>query len=166
MDVGRHPNIGLYTHSEVVEVKGKVGDFRVKILNKARYVNIEECTNCGDCSEVCPVVTPNEFEIGLGARKAIYTPFPQAVPSGYIRNAHDCLGTFPLACVKCAEVCQKNCINYDEIDEIIELKIGSIIVATGTDYYDPRKSSEYGYTRFENVVTSMEMERLLGESGD
>ncbi|OQX85485.1 hypothetical protein B6D60_07775, partial [candidate division KSB1 bacterium 4484_87] len=74
MDVGRHPNIQLLTNSEVAEVKGKAGDFRVKILQKARYVKIEDCTSCGECSKVCPIVVPNEYEIGLGARKAIYRP--------------------------------------------------------------------------------------------
>ena len=165
MDVGRHLNIELFTNSEVIEVKGEAGDFYVKILQKARYVNIEECTSCGDCAKVCPIVVPNEFEIGLGARKAIYTPFPQAVPSAYIRDADDCLGTFPLACSRCADACQKNAIDYDEQDKIIEVHVGSIIVTTGVDYYDPREASEFGYTRFENVVTSMELERILSASG-
>ena len=165
MDVGRHPNIKLFTNSEVLEVKGQAGDFRVKILRKARYVNIEECTSCGECAKVCPIVVPNEFEVGLGARKAIYRPFPQAVPNAYIRSAEDCLGTFPLACARCADVCEKNAINYDEQDEVIEVPVGSIIVATGVEYYDPREASEFGYTRFENVVTSMELERILSAGG-
>ncbi|OQX85129.1 hypothetical protein B6D60_08340, partial [candidate division KSB1 bacterium 4484_87] len=104
-------------------------------------------------------------EIGLGARKAIYRPFPQAVPSAYIRNAEDCLGTFPLACSKCADVCERNAIDYDDQDQIIEVRAGSIIVATGVDYYDPREASEFGYTRFENVVTSLELERILSSGG-
>ncbi len=165
MDVGRHPNIRLFTNSEVVEVKGRSGDFRVKIRQKARYVKIEDCTSCGECSKVCPIIVPNEYEIGLGARKAIYRPFPQAVPNAYIRNADDCLGTFPLACSRCADVCERNAIDYDETDQIIEVRTGSIIVATGVDYYDPREASEFGYTRFENVVTSMELERILSASG-
>ena len=114
MDVGRHPNIALYTHSKVIEVTGKAGDFRVKILKKARYVNIAECTSCGECTKVCPIIVPNEFEVGLGARKAIFTPFPQAVPSAYIRYADDCLGTFPLACSRCADVCEKNRPYYND----------------------------------------------------
>jgi heterodisulfide reductase subunit A len=165
MDVGRHPNIMLFTNSEVLEVTGQAGDFRVKILQKARYVDIEECTACGDCEKACPIIVPSEFEIGLGARKAIYRPFPQAVPNAYIRIAEDCLGTFPLACARCADVCEKNAIDYDEQDQIIEVPVGSIIVATGVDYYDPREASEFGYTRFENVVTSMELERILSASG-
>jgi len=165
MDVGRHPNIKLFTNSEILEVNGKVGNFKAKILQKARYVNIEACTACGDCSKVCPIIVPNEFEIGLGARKAIYSPFPQAVPNAYIRKAEDCLGTFPLACSKCADVCQRNAIDYDETDQIIEVPVGSVIVATGVNYYDPREASEFGYTRFENVVTSIELERILSSGG-
>lgn len=165
MDVGRHPNIKLFTNSEVLEVKGKAGDFKVKILQKARYVKIEDCTSCGECSKVCPIIVPNEFEIGLGARKAIYRPFPQAVPNAYIRNADDCLGTFPLACSKCADVCERNAIDYDDTDKIVEVRAGSVIVATGVDYYDPREASEFGYTRFENVVTSIELERILSSGG-
>ncbi|HDP99863.1 MAG TPA: CoB--CoM heterodisulfide reductase iron-sulfur subunit A family protein, partial [bacterium] len=165
MDVGRHPNIKLFTNSQLSEVRGKAGDFRVKILQKARYVKIEDCTSCGECSKVCPIIVPNEFEIGLGARKAIYRPFPQAVPNSYIRNADDCLGTFPLACAKCADACERNAINYDEQDQIVEVRAGSIIVATGVDYYDPREASEFGYTRFENVVSSIELERILSSSG-
>lgn len=165
MDVGRHPNIELLTNSEVKKVQGTAGNFRVKVLKRARYVNISECTACGECSKVCPIIVPNEFEIGLGSRKAIYQPFPQAVPSAYIRNADDCLGTFPLACARCAEVCEKNAIDYDEQDEMIEIPVGSIIVATGVDYYDPREASEFAYTRFQNVVTSIELERILSAGG-
>jgi heterodisulfide reductase subunit A len=86
MDVGRHPNIELWTNSEVVGVKGKAGDFKVNVLRKARYVDVSECTACGECAEACPIAVPNEFDLGLGTRKAIYQPFPQAVPSAYIRD--------------------------------------------------------------------------------
>jgi heterodisulfide reductase subunit A len=165
MDVGRHPRIKLYTNSEVIGVSGKAGNFKVKVLRKARFVDEIECTACGDCSDVCPVVQPNEFDEGLCLRRAIYSPFSQAVPSAYIRSAEDCLGTNPIACGKCMEVCQKNCVDLDMPDIIEELEIGAIIVATGIDYYDPREASEYGYTRYQNVVNSIELERLLSPSG-
>ena len=91
-DVGRHPKIKLYTLSEVSDVKGYVGNFDVKIKKKARYVMENECTACGECAKVCPVVRPDEFNIGLSSRKAIYSPFPQAVPSAYVINVNECLG--------------------------------------------------------------------------
>ncbi len=165
MDVGRHPRIQLYTNAELVRLSGKAGNFRAKILRKARFVNEAECTACGDCSDVCPVVQPNEFDEGLCLRRAIYSPFSQAVPSAYIRSADDCLGTNPIACGKCVDVCQKNCIDLDMPDRTEEIDVGAVIIATGIDYYDPREASEYGYTRFENVVNSIELERLLSPSG-
>ncbi len=165
MDVGRHPRIELLTYAEVQEVAGTAGDFHVKIKKKARFVDEVECTACGDCANVCPVLQPNEFDEGLAQRHAIYSPFSQAVPSAYVRCASDCLGTNPIACGKCVDVCQKNCINLDMFDQLVEVDVGAIIVATGIDYYDPREASEYGYTRFQNVVNSIELERLLSPSG-
>jgi heterodisulfide reductase subunit A len=165
MDVGRHPHIKLLTNSEVIDVKGKAGKFKVKVLRKARFVDESECTSCGECAKVCPSLTPNEFDEGLVLRRAIYLPFAQAVPSAYIRSDENCLGTNPIACGKCVDVCQKNCIDLDMLDETLELDIGAIICATGIDYYDPREASEYGYTRFENVVNSIELERILSPGG-
>jgi heterodisulfide reductase subunit A len=165
MDAGRHPNIKLMTNAEVREVRGKAGNFKVKVLQKARYVDVNACTSCGACSDVCPITVPNEFDLGLKYRRAIYQPFPQAVPSAYIRNAQDCLGDNPLACAKCADACEVDCIDFDDPDKLVELDIGAIIVATGIDYFDPREASEFGYTRFENVVTSLELERLLSSVG-
>lgn len=164
-EAGRHPNITILTHSEVTDVSGYVGNFNVKVLKKARYVDEKECTACGDCVEVCPVIKPNEFDIGLATRKAIYTPFAQAVPSAYIINMDDCLGYVPIACNKCVEKCEKNAINFDMQDEELELDVGTIIVATGIEAYDPTEIVEYGYRRFENVITSMEFERLINAGG-
>ena len=164
-DVGRHPNIKLLTLSEVVDVKGYVGNFDVKILKKARYIDEKECTACGDCVEVCPVVRPDEFNLGLSSRRAIYSPFPQAVPSAYVINANECLGHNPVVCAKCVEACEKGCINFHMSDEEIVEKVGSIIVATGLEVYDPKEMDEYGYTRFENVITSLEFERLVNAGG-
>jgi heterodisulfide reductase subunit A len=114
---------------------------------------------------VCPVVRPDEYQTGLSARKAIYIPFPQAVPCSYVLNMDDCLGNNPIACGKCAEVCEQNAINYDDYDEIVTRDVGAIIVAIGLDVYDPTEMDEYGYTRFENVITSMEFERLICAGG-
>ena len=164
-EAGRHPNITILSNSEVIEVSGHVGNFSVKVLKKARYVDEKECTACGDCTEVCPVIRPNEFDVGLATRKAIYTPFAQAVPSAYIINMDDCLGYVPIACNKCVEKCEKNAINFDMQDEVLELDIGTVIVATGIDVYDPTEITEYGYRRHENVISSLEFERLINAGG-
>ncbi len=164
-DVGRHPRIKLLTLSEVVDVKGFVGNFEVKILKKARYVDEKECTACGECAKVCPVVRPDEFNLGLSSRKAIYSAFPQAVPAAYMLNPNECLGHNPAVCAKCIEACEKHCINFHMSDEEIVEKVGTIVVATGLEPYDPTELDEYGYTRFENVLTSLEFERLVNAGG-
>lgn len=164
-DVGRHPRITLYTLSEVKDVKGYVGNFEVKILKKARYVNEKECTACGECARVCPVVRPDAFNLGLSSRKAIYSPFPQAVPSAYVLNASECLGNNPVVCAKCLEACEKRCIDYHMSDEEIVERVGTIVVATGMEVYDPTEMDEYAYSRFENVLTSLEFERLVNAGG-
>ncbi len=164
-DVGRHPRIKLLTLSEVVDVKGYVGNFEVTVREKARYVNEKECTACGECAKVCPVVRPDEFNLGLSSRRAIYSPFPQAVPSAYVINISECLGHNPVVCAKCVEVCDKKCINFRMSDKETVEKVGTIIVATGMELYDPTEHDEYGYTRFENVLTSLEFERLVNAGG-
>jgi heterodisulfide reductase subunit A len=164
-DVGRHPRIQLHTLSEVIEVNGYVGNFDVKIRKRARYVDEKECTACGECSKVCPVVRPDEFNQGLSSRKAIYSPFPQAVPSSYVLNIGECLGHNPAVCTKCIDACEKKCINFNMSDEEFREKVGTIVVATGMDIYDPTELDEYGYTRFENVLTSLECERLVNAGG-
>ena len=165
MDAGRHPRIRLLAYSEVESVSGYVGNFSVRVRKKARYVDESACTACGDCEKVCPVVVPNEFEIGLGSRKAIYIPFPQAVPSAYVIDHAHCLGDVPIACGKCRDACEKKCIDFDQQDQILNLDVGVIVVATGLDVYDPSALDEYGYTRYPNVVTSLEFERLIDAGG-
>jgi len=165
MDVGRHPNIQLLAFSEVEDVSGFVGNFKARIRKKARYIDEKQCTSCGDCSSVCPIVVPDEFQMGLGSRKAVYIPFPQAVPSAYIINANECMGQNPIACGKCIEACEKLCIDFAMQDEILNIEVGIIIVATGMETYDPTAMDEYGYTRFPNVITSMEFERLISTGG-
>ena len=165
MDVGRHPRIKMFTLSEVISISGYVGNFNVKIHKKARLVDEKECTACGDCTKECPVVKPDEFDMGLSSRKAVYIPFPQAVPSAYIINKEECLGSDPVICGKCIRLCEKGCIDFDMKDEEIEFTVGTIIVATGMDVYDPEEMDEYGYTRYENVITSMEFERLINAGG-
>jgi heterodisulfide reductase subunit A2 len=137
----------------------------VKIRKKARYVDPKVCNSCGECAKVCPVVRPDEYQMGLSSRRAIYIPYPQAVPCSYILDMSSCLGNNPIACGKCAEACEKKAINYDDRDEIITRDVGTVVVAIGLDVYDPRDDDEYGYARFENVITSMEFERLICAGG-
>jgi heterodisulfide reductase subunit A len=164
-DVGRHPLIEIMAYSEVKNVRGYVGNFAVTVLRHARYVDEKECTACGDCSQVCPVTRPNEFETGLSTRKAIYIPFPQAIPPAFVIDMEDCLGNMPLACEKCAQACEKHCIDYDMADREVEVEVGTIMVATGMKVFDPTMLAEYGYTRYPNVITSMEFERLINAGG-
>lgn len=165
MDVGRHPRIKLLAYSEIEEISGFVGNFHVKVRRKARYIDEDACTACGECTDACPVVVPDEYQQGFSSRKAIYIPFPQAVPSSYVLDMEDCLGNNPIACGKCQVACEKDCIDYDMEDEIVEFDVGTVTVATGMDVYDPTVMDEYGYTRFENVITSMEFERLICAGG-
>jgi len=164
-DAGRHPNITLLTLSEVKKVTGYVGNFHVQVLKRARYVKEGECTACGDCIKDCPVTVPDEFNMGLNTRRAIYSPFPQAVPSAYVVDMKNCLGHNPIICGKCILKCEKHCIDFNMNDEMLEFDVGTIIVATGIDIYDPTILDEYGYTRYENVVTSIELERLINAGG-
>ena len=165
IDAGRHPRIELLVDSEVEDVTGFVGNFRVSVRRKARYVDATECNNCSECAKVCPVVIPDEYQQGFSSRKAIYLPFPQAVPAAYALDMENCLGNEPIACGKCRDACDKNCIDFDATDEILHIEAGTIIVATGMEVYDPRKNDEYGYTSYENVITSMEFERLICAGG-
>jgi len=161
-EAGRHPNITLLANSDVTDVKGYIGNFKVHVKKRARYVT-KDCTACGDCSKVCPVVVPNEFDIGLASRHAIYTPFAQAVPSMYIIDKKNCLGT--IICRKCTEKCERKSIDFDMTDEELDLDVGTIIVATGVDAFDPSALVDYNYGKFPNVITSLEFERLINAGG-
>jgi heterodisulfide reductase subunit A len=164
-DVGRHPKIKLLTLAEVKEVAGHVGDFKVTVRQKARFVDERECTACGECAQVCPQLVPDEFNLGLGLRHAIYQPFPQAIPAAYVLNPDDCLGLNPIACGKCAQACEKKCIDLNAQDKEFNFEVGAIIVATGMEPFDPLSRAEFGYGRAANVITAMEFERLASSGG-
>jgi heterodisulfide reductase subunit A len=163
-EAGNHPNITLHTHSEVTSIDGYIGNFTAKVLHKARYVT-SDCTSCGDCSDVCEQLSPNEFDIGLATRKAVYIPFAQAVPSTYIIDMKTCLGTEPIACGKCVDACDRKAIDLEMLDEEEELKVGTVVVASGVDVYDATAVPEYHYGEFPDVITTMEFERLVNAGG-
>ncbi len=165
VEVGQHPNIRLLTLSEVVEVEGEVGDFKVRVLRHPRYVIEEKCTACDDCAQVCPMVVPNGFDRGLAARRAIYIPHPQAVPAVYRLDPNACMGLFPLACGKCAEACEAHAIDYDMAPETVEVEVGAIIVATGYELYQDEAVMAYAYMDHPDVMDGLEFERLLSASG-
>lgn len=166
VEAHRHSNIDVLVDSEVMTVAGKAGDFKVQVLKKPKYVN-DNCTSCGDCFNACPEAVPNEFDVGLKLRKAIYLPFPQAVPSTYTIDRDLCLNKgHIIACEKCLEACEvENCIDFEMEAEIVDLGVVSIIVACGGSVLDPRSLKNYGYGKFDNVITSMEFERLVSASG-
>jgi len=166
MDAGRHPNIKLMTYSEVEEVSGFVGSFKVKVRKKARYVDADLCTGCGLCQEKCPTKDiPSEFNAGIGTRKAIYIPFAQAVPRVPVIDSEHCLHFQKGKCGACQKLCPTGAIDYEQEDQIVELDVGTIIVTTGFDLFDATRAPEYGYGRLDNVVTSLEFERMINSAG-
>ena len=165
-EAGQHPQIKLLTYAELEEVSGSVGSFKVKIRQKARYVNDVACTGCGICTEKCPrKVVDNDFEAGMGFRKAIYTPFPQAVPRIPVIDRASCIWFEHGKCRACEKLCPTKAIDFDQQDEIIEVEVGNIILATGWKLFDSRKLPQYGYGRLANVYTNMEFERLCNAAG-
>ena len=165
-DCAGHPNITMMTFSEVVKVDGKEGDFKVTVKKKARYVDPDECTGCGDCIVKCPTKNiPDQFEFGLSTRKAIYIPHAQAVPRVAIIDPDTCRMILNGKCGICEKTCKKGAINYKDVDKVEVLDVGSIIVSAGFDVWDASIATEYGYGRYDNVVTAMEFERMMCASG-
>ena len=166
VSVGSHPNITMLTWSEVERVDGFVGNFTVTIRKKARYVNEELCTGCGICQEKCPKkIIDTVYEAGLGYRKAIYTPFPQAVPKYPVLDRPNCTYFQKGTCKACEKFCPTGAIDFTQEDEIITVQVGNVILATGFDLFDARRVSQYGYGRLANVFTSLEFERLSNAAG-
>jgi len=176
--VGQNKNIELMAYSELVELSGYIGNFKAKIRKKARYIDTVKCTGCGRCSELCPTSVPNEFDCGLGNRKAIYIPSPYAVPNKAIIDAKNCRHIKGLAegkdvcrlCEKGIEKkgqpgCEAGAIDFSQKDEIKEIEIGNIIVATGFQQFNPTTIYQLGYGRLNNVLTGLEFERLTNASG-
>jgi len=170
MEAANHPNIELLSYSEVIEVQGSIGNYNVKIKKKARYVDFDKCTGCGDCIDACRMKghVPSDFDENIGKRSAIYMPFPQAVPLKCTVDPDYCLmltkgkcGTGPL----CIKACEAGAIDFKQKDEEIEIKVGVIVVATGYDLMNPESIYEYGYSKSLDVITSLQMERFINSSG-
>ncbi|HEY70735.1 MAG TPA: CoB--CoM heterodisulfide reductase iron-sulfur subunit A family protein [Anaerolineae bacterium] len=165
-DVGSHPNIHLLSYSEVEDISGYVGNFHVRIRKKARYVDEEACTGCGICIEKCPKkVVDDVFEAGMGYRKSIYRPFPQAVPNWPVIDTESCTYFERGKCKACEIFCPTEAIDFEQQDSYIDIDVGNVILATGYDLFDARKVPQYGYGRLANVFTSLEFERMCNASG-
>lgn len=158
-------NITLYTYSEIEDVSGYVGNFEVKIRKKARYVDTTKCTGCGECWSKCPTKVESEFDLGMGKRKAIYIPFPQAVPNKPVIDREHCLFFIKGKCKICEKSCPAGAIDYEQTDEIVTEEVGAIVVATGFDLFDTSVYGEYGGGRYKDVISGLQLERLISPSG-
>ncbi|MEF3168132.1 MAG: FAD-dependent oxidoreductase [Deltaproteobacteria bacterium] len=166
VECGRHINIELLTLSEVLSVEGGPGAFTARIRKNPRYVDVSKCIACGMCAEKCPKKVTNEFDMGLGTRKAVYLTYPQAVPLKYAIDPKHCIWlNKPGRCGICAKNCPAGAIDFSDTARDVEIEIGAVILAPGFAPFDPSSLDYTGYKRLPNVVTSMEFERLLSPSG-
>jgi len=160
VECGRHLNVEVLTCSEVAEISGETGNFKVSVRQRPRYVDIEKCTGCGLCAKFCPVDAIDVFNKGLSERTAIHINYPQAVPLVYIIDREKCVG-----CGLCKNICLADAINYSDQEKEVKLNVGAVILAPGVEEFNAKLKSEYGYGRYPNVVTSIEFERILSASG-
>ncbi len=166
-EVGSHPYIELLAYSEVEEVSGYVGNFKAKIRKKARYVDESKCTGCAVCMQKCPYTTDSEFDLGLTKRKAAYIPFPQAIPNVATIDPDICIyiQSEGKKCGACLKFCDVGAIDFNQQDEILEAEVGSIILATGFSLMDPKLIPQYGYGKYNDVITGLEFERMVSPTG-
>ena len=166
VEAAAHENITIHTYSEVEKVSGFVGNFTVDIRKKARYVDLNKCTGCGVCQEKCPSKkTLNEFNRGLNTRTAIYTPFAQAIPNVPVIDTASCIKMKTGKCGICEKFCQAGAIDYTQTDEIVTEQYGAIVVATGFDTIKLDRYGEYAYNESKDVITSLELERIMNAAG-
>jgi heterodisulfide reductase subunit A len=165
VECGSNPSIRILSYAEVEAVSGYVGNFEVKIRRRARSVDMEKCTGCGVCYEKCPVKVSSEFEAGMGTRKAIYVPFPQAVPNVPVIDREHCTYYLKGRCKLCEKFCQPGAVNFEEQDEILTETFGAIVMATGFDLWDQSALGEYGGGQVPDVISGLQFERLVNASG-
>ncbi len=165
VELAQNARAKIYTYSEIDSVKGFVGNFRVAIRQKARTVDHTKCTGCGICSEKCPVSVASEFDCGLAMRKAVYVPFPQAIPNKPVIDRPTCLWFTKGRCKVCEKFCPAEAVNFGDQDRVIEEEVGAIVVATGYDLIDRGLYGEYGYGKIADVIDGLEFERMLSASG-
>jgi heterodisulfide reductase subunit A len=165
LDVGRHPKIELMAYSEVEQVEGSAGCFKVRVRRKARYVDESKCTGCGACREKCPTDVLDLYNEGHSTRKAVYSWFAQGIPSTHTIDPDHCRVLQGKKCGVCQKRCEAGAIDFEQKDRIVDLDVGAIIVATGYTVFDPGKIPEYRYRDLPNVVTAVEFERFLSASG-
>jgi heterodisulfide reductase subunit A len=166
VEVAQHPNITLYTYAELESLEGFIGNFKAKIRRKSKSIDEKLCTGCGQCTTKCPVKKiPSEFNEGLGKRTAIYVPFPQAVPNKPVIDRENCTYYIKGKCKVCEIVCPTGAIRFDQEDQIMEVEVGAIVVATGFTVKQPDFFPEYGYGKHADVITGLQFERLASASG-
>lgn len=166
VEVAQHPNITLYTYAELESLDGFIGNFKAKIRKKSKSIDEKLCTGCGLCTTKCPnKKIPSEFNERLGNRTSIYVPFPQAVPNKPVIDRTTCNYYTKGKCRVCEKVCPTQAIRFDQEDEIIEVEVGAIVVATGFNVKQPDFFPEYGYGKYPDVITGLQFERLASASG-
>lgn len=166
VEVAQHPNITLMTYSELEKLDGFIGNFKATIRKKAKSIDEKLCTGCGLCTTKCPTKKiPSEFNAGLGFRTAIYVPFPQAVLNKPVIDKENCRYYQQGKCKVCEKVCPAGAIRFNQEDELIEIEVGAVVVATGFNVMEPSEFPEYGYGKYKDVITGLQFERLASASG-
>jgi heterodisulfide reductase subunit A len=165
VECGRHPDIELLTYSELLALHGAPGHFQAQVLKHPRYINEDLCTGCGTCQEKCPSKAQSEFDEGLGERKAIYVPYPQAIPKTPVIDTEICTYFLKGKCRVCEKVCPAKAVDFEQKAQEVEIEVGAVILAVGYEVFDARLKAEYGYGRYANCVSSIEFERILSASG-